>query len=157
MTRLWRTASLIGLAVVVGSTPACSGKAGPAGERPKPVKATSAGSATHPSATTAALLAAKSSDEDFQQAVATLEAADVNADVEAALKAGDRRLFGIRADMLEAPGVEGDRRALPGGAYLVAVAGTSGTPGTRFQQRFQMLARLYAARYNALLLSRLSP
>lgn len=157
MTRLWPEPLLCGLVVVVGSTAGCSGKAGPERERPKPAESAAApAAATRSSATVAALLAVKSSDEDFQQAIATLQSADVNADVEAALGAGDHRVFGIRGDVLEAPGVEGDRRALPGGAHLVAVAGTSGTPGTKFQQRFQMLARVYVGKYNSLLLSRLS-
>lgn len=155
MTRHWPEVLLLGVVVVAGSTAACSGKAGPERERPKPGEGASPAAATQASATVAALLAAKSSDEDFQQAIAALESADVSADVEAALKAGDHRVFGIRADVLEAPGVEGDRRALPGGAYLVAVAGTSGAPGTKFQQRFQMLARVYVGKYNSLLLSRL--
>ncbi|SRR6266581_2417115 len=107
------------------------------------------------SATTTALLRPKASDEDFMQAIATLESADVNADVELALKSGDHRLFGIRGSVLEAPGVQGDRRLLPQGAYVVVVTGTSDVPGTKYQQRFQMLARIYAGKYNPALLSRL--
>jgi hypothetical protein len=107
-----------------------------------------------PSVTAVMLLKPKISDEDYMKAITILEAANVNADVEQAVKSGDRRLFGLRGAVLEAPGVEGNRQNLPQGCRVVAVAGTSDNPGTKYQQRFQMLTRIYAAKYNPLLLSK---
>jgi len=108
-----------------------------------------------PSATALALMHPKLSDEDFQAAIAALQAADVASDVATAVTNGDHRLFGIQGAVLEAPGVEGDRRMLPKGAYVVGVAGTGAEAGSKYQQRFQLLARAYVTKYNPLLLSRL--
>ncbi len=107
-----------------------------------------------PSRTAVMLLKQKISDDDFIQAIAILESADVDADVALAVKNADRRLFGVGRTVLDAPGIP-DRATLPQGYRVVAVAGTSDNPGSKYQQRFQMLSRIYAAKYNPLLLARL--
>jgi hypothetical protein len=149
----WSKGVIWGLLAVSSLSPACSRKA--AEQRKLQDAGMESPAATPaPSATAEMLLKAKFSDEDFMKAIATLESANVNADVEMAVKNGDHRLFGLRGAVLEAPGVEGDRQNLPKGCRIVAVAGTSDNPGTKYQQRFQMLTRIYAAKYNPLLLSR---
>ncbi|HXB57392.1 MAG TPA: hypothetical protein VN461_21705 [Vicinamibacteria bacterium] len=149
----WSRGVIWGLVVVSGLFTSCSRKAT---EQPKQLGAVmeTPAATPEPSVTAAMLMKAKLMDEDYMKAIAILEAADVNADVEQAVKSGDHRLFGLRGSVLEAPGVEGDRQNLPKGCRVVAVAGTSDNPGTKYQQRFQMLTRLYAAKYNPLLLSR---
>ena len=112
-----------------------------------------AGEAGSPGATL--LLRPKVTDEDFQAAITALESASPEADAAAAVASGDHRLFAIQGAVLEAPGVRGDWRALPRGAYVVAVAGTSATAGSKYQQRFQLLARAYVATYNPALLTKL--
>jgi hypothetical protein len=144
--------------------PGCSGTDTPPSDRPATVPA-SPGAAASPAAPIApdaeasggarALVKAKLTDDDFQAAIAALEAADPAADVEAALARGDHRVYAIQGELLEAPGVTGDWRALPKGAYVVTVPGTNAAAGSKYQLRFQMLARAYAAKYNPLLLSRL--
>jgi hypothetical protein len=149
----WSKDVIWGLFVVSSLSGACSRKAPEERKLPEAVMETPAAT-PEPSATAVMLVKAKISDEDFMKAIATLESANVNADVELAVKNGDHRLFGLRGAVVEAPGVEGDRQNLPKGCRIVAVAGTSDNPGTKYQQRFQMLTRIYAAKYNPLLLSR---
>jgi hypothetical protein len=108
-----------------------------------------------PTATALMLLRPKSGDDEFQAAIVVLQSADVTTEVATALVNGDHRLFAIRGPVVEAPGVAGDWRTLPKGAYVVTIAGTSAEAGSRYQQRFQLLAHAYAAKYNPLLLSRL--
>ena len=149
----WSKGVISGLIVVSGLSPACSRKATEQRKVQEAEMETPAAT-PEPSVTAVMLLKPKISDEDYMKAIATLEAANVNADVEQAVKNGDHRLFGLRGAVLEAPGVVGDRQNLPKGCRVVAVAGTSDNPGTKYQQRFQMLTRIYAAKYNPLLLSR---
>ena len=149
----WSRGVIWGLLVVSSLFPACSRKAT---EQPKRLVAEmeTPAATPEPSVTAVMLVKAKLTDDDYMKAIAILEAADVNADVAQAVKSGDRRLFGLRGAVVEAPGVEGDRERLPKGCRIVAVAGTSDSPGSKYQQRFQMLTRIYAAKYNPLLLSK---
>ncbi|HKC11601.1 MAG TPA: hypothetical protein VKI41_06050, partial [Vicinamibacteria bacterium] len=136
----WSEGVIWGLLVVSSLFSACSRKAS---EQPKHLVADveTPAAIPEPSVTAAMLVKAKLTDEDYMKAIAILEASDVKADVEQAVKSGDRRLFGLRGAVVEAPGVEGDRQNLPKGCRVVAVAGTSDSPGTKYQQRFQMLTR----------------
>jgi hypothetical protein len=147
---------------------ACSGTGGQPAERPAtPPGSTAAAPAVpaSPAATGSAddtgspgaalLLRPKVTDEEFQAAITALESANPEADAAAAMASGDHRLFAVQGAVLEAPGVHGDWRALPRGAYVVAVAGTSATAGSKYQQRFQMLVRNYVAKYNPALLAKL--
>jgi hypothetical protein len=149
----WSKAVVWGLLVVSSLSGACSRK-GPEQRKLSEAAMETPAATPEPSATAAMLLKPKISDEDYMKAIATLEAANVNADVEQAVKSGDHRLFGLRGAVLDAPGVEGDRQNLPKGCRVVAVAGTSDNPGTKYQQRFQVLTRIYLAKYNPLLLSK---
>jgi hypothetical protein len=149
----WSNGVIWGLLVASSLFPACSRKAT---ESPKHAVADmeTPAATPEPTVTAAMLMKAKVTDEDYMKAIAILEAADVIADVEQAVKSGDRRLFGLRGAVLDAPGVEGDRQNLPKGCRVVAVAGTTDNPGTKYQQRFQMLTRMYVAKYNPLLIAR---
>ena len=144
--------ALIATLAVVGCGRHKETSGGGPGTQPVAVEPTAT---PRPSATLEAVMRPKLSDEDFDAAITALQAADVATDVATAVTNGDHRLLGILGAVLEAPGVEGDRRMLPAGAYVVAVPGTGPEAGSRYQQRFQMLARAYAAKYNPLLLSRL--
>jgi hypothetical protein len=149
----WSRGVICGLLAVSSLFSACSRKAS---EQPKRLVAgvETPAATPEPSVTAVMLMKSKLTDEDYMKAIAILEAADVNADVDQAVKSGDRRLFGLRGAVVDAPGVEGDRQNLPKGCRVVAVAGTSDNPGTKYQQRFQMLTRMYAAKYNPLLIAR---
>ncbi len=149
----WSKGVIWGLLVVSSLSGACSRKA-PEQRKLSEAAIETPAATPEPSVTAAMLLKPKISDEDYMKAIATLEAANVNADVEQAVKSGDHRLFGLRGAVLDAPGVEGDRQNLPKGCRVVAVAGTSDNPGTKYQQRFQVLTRIYLAKYNPLLLSK---
>jgi hypothetical protein len=150
----WSKGVIWGLLVASSLFPACSRKATEQ-RKLQDAELESPAATPEPSATAVMLLKPKLLDEDYMKAIAALESANVNADVELAVKNGDRRLFGLRGAVLEAPGIEGDRQNLPKGCRIVAVVGTSDNPGTKYQQRFQMLTRIYAAKYNPMLLLRL--
>lgn len=104
-----------------------------------------------------ALTREKTSDQDYAEAIATLEKSDAAADVEAVLKVNEPRLLGIprpgAASML--PGVEIPRERLPEKVEVARIAGFSQIAANKYQQRFQMLASRYATEYNAQLLRRL--
>jgi len=100
------------------------------------------------------LLRGKLTDDDFKAAIAMLSQADAEADVERALEGRDWRLLAVEDYTLLTPGYAGDRRQLPDGVSIATVAGTSGSAGSKHQQRFQFLATRYAKEYNTLLLQR---
>jgi hypothetical protein len=157
MRALYSKGFIGSLLFVSSLLPACSRKATTeaVGRKLQDAEEASPKALPSPGVTVEMLLRSKISDEDYMQAITVLESANVNGDVELAIKNGDHRLLGIREAVLEAPGVQGDWRNLPQGAHVVTVAGTSSSPGTKYQQRFQMLSRRYAAKYNALLLASL--
>jgi hypothetical protein len=151
----WSRGLIWGVLLVSALSAACSRKGSESsGKKLQIVDTESPPPTPSPSRTAIMLLKQKISDNDFTQAIAILESADVDADVSLAVKNGDRRLYGVGRTVLDAPGIP-DRASLPQGYRVVAVAGTSDNPGSKYQQRFQMLSRIYAAKYNPLLLARL--
>jgi hypothetical protein len=99
---------------------------------------------------TTTVLFSLSEEADYRRGIEALEAANVDRDVEAAIKIGDRRLIGMSGYTLVVPGA--DKNAYSP-ADVVTVKGTSDSIQSPAQERFQALLKTYAAAYNKAMLA----
>lgn len=104
-----------------------------------------------------ALTRDKTSEQDYIDAIAALETANLAADVESAVGAGDPRLLGIPrpAGGPTLPGVDAARVQVPEELRFARIVGLAQPATNKYEQRFRMLAMKYATEYNALLLRRI--